>query len=105
MDAAAPQLPDDPSRKPNGPHFLSVPAGMTHLPPKTIWTNLNAGNFDTEQRYPEDPPYQELRPNARVWRVYLDECAVFDADMIGEAREGLDMLLVFVRFFDSIHSH
>ena len=37
-----------------------------------------------------------MGPNARVWRVYQDEAEVFDADMVGEARDSLDVLLVFV---------
>lgn len=35
------------------------------------------------------------------WRVYFDEASDFDADMIGdlEARDSLDVLLIFVRCF------
>ena len=55
------------------------------------------GNFDFEDKYPEDPIYEELGPNARAWRVNLDECEVYDNDMVIEARDGLDLLLVFVR--------
>lgn len=40
-----------------------------------------------------------MGPNARVWRAFLDECEVFDADMVTEARDGLDLHLVFVHTF------
>ncbi|KAJ4475658.1 hypothetical protein J3R30DRAFT_3294094, partial [Lentinula aciculospora] len=32
-----------------------------------------------------------------IWHVYLDEAAVFDDNMIGEMRDALDMLLIFVQ--------
>ncbi|KAJ4485339.1 hypothetical protein J3R30DRAFT_3696680 [Lentinula aciculospora] len=51
---------------------------------------------DYEQRFPEDPMFEETGPNARVWRTYLVESAAFDENMIGEARDGLDAMLVFV---------
>lgn len=55
-----------------------------------------AGKFDFEEKYPLDPIYEEMGPNARVWRVNMDECEVYDNDMVTEARDGLDLLLVFV---------
>ena len=39
---------------------------------------------------------EETGQNARVWRTYLAESADFDAMMVGEARDGLDAMLVFV---------
>ena len=58
---------------------------------------VRTGRFDFEEKYPLDPIYEEMGPNARVWRVNLDECEVYDNDMVTEARDGLDLLLVFVR--------
>ena len=58
-----------------------------------------AGKFDFEEKYPDDPINEEMRPNARVWRAFLDECEVFDTDMVTEARDGLDLHLVFVCTF------
>ncbi|KAF5393068.1 hypothetical protein D9757_001200 [Collybiopsis confluens] len=51
---------------------------------------------DYEQKFPEDPIFRKMGQNARVWRTYLAESAVFDENMIGEAREGLDAMLVFL---------
>ena len=59
----------------------------------------STGRFDFEDKYPEDPIYEEMGPNARLWRAFLDECEVFDVDMVTESRDGLDLLLVFVRVF------
>ncbi len=39
---------------------------------------------------------QETGPNTRVWRTYLAESAAFNENMVGEARDGLDAMLVFV---------
>lgn len=50
--------------------------------------------------YPADPHYHELDDEARVWRIYLDEAQNFDRDVVVEARESLDVLLVFVSPFD-----
>ncbi|KAL0950788.1 hypothetical protein HGRIS_007554 [Hohenbuehelia grisea] len=57
---------------------------------------------DYESKYPEDPTYEELSENARVWRVYLDEVAEFDADMVEKASDGLDLLLVFAGLFSAV---
>ncbi|KAJ3723924.1 hypothetical protein C8R42DRAFT_775008 [Lentinula raphanica] len=57
---------------------------------------------DYEQRFPEDPVFEETGPNARVWRTYLVESAVFDENMVGEARDGLDAMLVFAGLFSAV---
>ncbi|KIK68587.1 hypothetical protein GYMLUDRAFT_54199 [Collybiopsis luxurians FD-317 M1] len=57
---------------------------------------------DYEQRFPEDPIFDEAGPNARVWRIYLAESAAFDQNMIGEARDGLDAILIFAGLFSSV---
>ncbi|KAJ3774913.1 hypothetical protein FB446DRAFT_786531 [Lentinula raphanica] len=57
---------------------------------------------DYEQRFPEDPIFKETGPNARVWRTYLVESAAFDENMIGEARDGLDAMLVFAGLFSAV---
>lgn len=64
----------------------------------STYTKNWPGSFDFEEKYPEDAIYEELGPNARVWRANMDECELFDNDMITEARDGLDLLLVFVCF-------
>lgn len=40
-----------------------------------------------------------MAPNARVWRVYLDEAGHFDMDMVESIRDTVDIILVFVRLF------
>ncbi|KAF5378664.1 hypothetical protein D9757_009555 [Collybiopsis confluens] len=51
-------------------------------------------NDDYEQRFPEDPQFEETVENARVWRTYLAESAAFDENMLGETRDGLDVMPV-----------
>ncbi len=50
--------------------------------------------------------YEEMGPSARVFQTYLDERAIFDANMIGESRDSVDILFVFVRYpsCDSLHA-
>ncbi len=50
--------------------------------------------------------YEVMGPNTRVFRTYLDERAIFDANMIGESRDSMEVLLVFVRYpsCDSLHA-
>ncbi|KAJ3828911.1 hypothetical protein F5880DRAFT_1471641, partial [Lentinula raphanica] len=57
---------------------------------------------DYEQRFPEDPTFEETGPNARVWRTYLVESSAFDENMVGEARDGLDAMLVFAGLFSAV---
>ncbi|KAF9031131.1 hypothetical protein BDZ89DRAFT_637228 [Hymenopellis radicata] len=53
-------------------------------------------NDDYVARFPEDPYGQETAPNARAYRVYVEEAAAFDENMVGQSRDGLDVMLVFV---------
>ncbi|KAK0238882.1 hypothetical protein EDD85DRAFT_951100 [Armillaria nabsnona] len=58
--------------------------------------------FDYEQKFPEDKRYEELGPTARVWRTYLDECGLFDLEMVEGWRDALDVLLVFAGLFSAV---
>ncbi len=58
---------------------------------------LGAAPRDYKARYPLDPYGQEMSENARIWSIYLDEAADFDANMLAEWRDTIDVLLVFVR--------
>ncbi|KAK0462442.1 uncharacterized protein EV420DRAFT_1251210, partial [Desarmillaria tabescens] len=51
--------------------------------------------YNYEEKYPEDPIYEETTPNARVWRTYEDESKIHDANMVEESRDNVDVLLVF----------
>ncbi|PBK78401.1 hypothetical protein ARMSODRAFT_39751 [Armillaria solidipes] len=52
--------------------------------------------FNYEEKYPEDAYCEEMGQNARVFRTYLDERRIYDANMVEEARDGVDVILVFV---------
>ncbi|KAL0959290.1 hypothetical protein HGRIS_014555 [Hohenbuehelia grisea] len=82
------------------------PFGHTTFGLKAKHRPANQAGFidprDYENKYPEDPIYEELSENARVWRVYLDEAADFDADMVEKASDGLDLLLVFAGLFSAV---
>ncbi|KAK0463654.1 uncharacterized protein EV420DRAFT_1242628, partial [Desarmillaria tabescens] len=55
-----------------------------------------------EDRFPEDPMYEETVPNARVWRTCQEESAVHDANMVEEFRDNVDVLLVFAGLFSAV---
>ncbi|SJL04775.1 uncharacterized protein ARMOST_08145 [Armillaria ostoyae] len=58
--------------------------------------------YDYEQKYPEDAPYKEAAPAARVWRTYEDESRNHDANMVEESRDNVDVLLVFAGLFSAV---
>ncbi|KAK0446723.1 hypothetical protein EV421DRAFT_1664226, partial [Armillaria borealis] len=58
--------------------------------------------FDYEQKFPEDKRYEEMGPTARVWRTYLEECGLFDLEMVEGWRDTLDVLLVFAGLFSAV---
>ncbi|KIY63953.1 hypothetical protein CYLTODRAFT_328440, partial [Cylindrobasidium torrendii FP15055 ss-10] len=57
---------------------------------------------DYTKKYPRDKRYEELHDNARVWLTYNDEAAIFDTEMVGEAADSLDILLVFAGLFAAV---
>ncbi|KAJ4493524.1 hypothetical protein C8J55DRAFT_417431, partial [Lentinula edodes] len=58
--------------------------------------------FDYEEKYAPDPLGEEMRENARVFKVYLDEANDFDDDMLRGFRETIDSLLVFAALFSGV---
>ncbi|TFL00854.1 hypothetical protein BDV98DRAFT_508489, partial [Pterulicium gracile] len=56
-----------------------------------------------EKTYPADAPNEGMAPNARVWRVFLDEAAA-DLDMVEHTRDTVDVILVFAGLFSAIVS-
>ncbi|KAK0458578.1 uncharacterized protein EV420DRAFT_1748062 [Desarmillaria tabescens] len=58
--------------------------------------------YNYEEKYPEDPRYEEATPNARVWRTYEDESRSHDANMVEESRDNVDVLLVFAGLFSAV---
>ncbi|KAK0490317.1 hypothetical protein IW261DRAFT_1431441 [Armillaria novae-zelandiae] len=65
---------------------------------------INRGHdpLDYERKFPEDKQYEELGQAARVWRTYLEECAIPDSEMVEGWRDGLDVLLVFAGLFSAV---
>ncbi|KAK0217180.1 hypothetical protein IW262DRAFT_1276067, partial [Armillaria fumosa] len=57
---------------------------------------------DYKARYPPDLYGQEMSDNARIWPIYLEEAADFDANMLGEWRDTIDVLLVFAGLFSAV---
>ncbi|KAK0492110.1 hypothetical protein EDD18DRAFT_521325 [Armillaria luteobubalina] len=57
---------------------------------------------DYEQKYPEDAPYKETAPNARVWGTYEDESKNHDTNMVEKSRDNVDVLLVFAGLFSAV---
>ncbi|KAK0186770.1 hypothetical protein F5146DRAFT_1143164 [Armillaria mellea] len=57
---------------------------------------------DYKTRYPPDPYGQEMSDNARIWPIYLEEAAEFDANTLAEWRDTIDVLLVFAGLFSAV---
>ncbi|KIY61990.1 hypothetical protein CYLTODRAFT_319298, partial [Cylindrobasidium torrendii FP15055 ss-10] len=55
-----------------------------------------------ETKYPTDQPHHELGDEARAWRVYLEEARSFDQDIVIQASESLELLLVFAALFSAV---
>ncbi|KAK0490342.1 hypothetical protein IW261DRAFT_1387662, partial [Armillaria novae-zelandiae] len=64
--------------------------------------SLGNDPFDYEKKFPEDKPYEELGPAARVWRTCLEEYTASDGEMVEGWRDGLDVLLVFAGLFSAV---
>ncbi|TFK97371.1 hypothetical protein BDV98DRAFT_478432, partial [Pterulicium gracile] len=59
---------------------------------------------DYESKYSTDAEGEGMAPNARVWRVYLDEAGHFDMDMVESIRDTVDIILVFAGLFSAVVS-
>ncbi|TFK95475.1 hypothetical protein BDV98DRAFT_479211, partial [Pterulicium gracile] len=55
-------------------------------------------------KYPLDAEGERLSTNARVWRVYLDESAHFDVDLVENIRDTVDVILVSAGLFSAVLS-
>ncbi|KAF5344886.1 hypothetical protein D9758_011546 [Tetrapyrgos nigripes] len=68
------------------------------------YQSLYTGNrdYDYTRKYPQDEFGKEVRENARVWKVYLDEAEAFDDEMLKGFRDTLDALLVFAALFSAV---
>ncbi|KAF9033742.1 hypothetical protein BDZ89DRAFT_545723 [Hymenopellis radicata] len=60
--------------------------------------------FDYKHKFTEDAPFQEMGEMARVWKMFLEEYMKYDTEMVEDWRDGLDVLLVFVRQIPSFRS-
>ncbi|KAK0443151.1 hypothetical protein EV421DRAFT_1710277, partial [Armillaria borealis] len=63
---------------------------------------LGTAPRDYKARYPLDPYGEEMSDKARIWSIYLDEAADFDANMLAEWRDTIDVLLVFAGLFSAV---
>ncbi|PBK78688.1 hypothetical protein ARMSODRAFT_1011232 [Armillaria solidipes] len=73
--------------------------GMPRVQP-----NARRGNDPSnyEDRFPEDPMYEETTTNARVWKTHQAESAIQDVNMVEEIRDNVDVLLVFAGLFSAV---
>ncbi|KAK0440458.1 uncharacterized protein EV420DRAFT_1247285, partial [Desarmillaria tabescens] len=61
-------------------------------------SNLN----DYTARYSKDRIGEELSPQGRFWRTYLDEASISDGGMLDEYHKTIDVLLVFAALFSAV---
>ncbi|KAK0227823.1 hypothetical protein IW262DRAFT_1454998 [Armillaria fumosa] len=92
------------------PPSSSPPTSATAANAKTFFGTGRANptvkksndTHDYEQKYPEDAPYEETAPNARVWGTYEDESKNHDTNMVEKSRDNVDVLLVFAGLFSAV---
>ncbi|KAK0458223.1 uncharacterized protein EV420DRAFT_385665 [Desarmillaria tabescens] len=90
--------PEDPNAQRNPPSGTFF--GMRKNQPSS-W-GVGATPRDYNARFPLDPYGQEMSRNARIWSIYLDGAADFDANMLAEWRDTIDVLLVFAGLFSAV---
>ncbi|TFK97514.1 hypothetical protein BDV98DRAFT_513876, partial [Pterulicium gracile] len=79
--------------------FRSVVSAILLLPAQG-----SGDRYDYEKKYPQDEEGKGMDPNARVWRVYLDESGQFDLDMVEGIKDTVDVMLVSAGLFSAIVS-
>lgn len=72
------------------------------LPHRNPGGGAKKRGLDHEYQYPPDEYGGEMGPNARVWRVYLDEADHYDNETIEGFRDTTDVLLVFAGLFSAV---
>ncbi|KAK0225069.1 hypothetical protein EDD85DRAFT_980297 [Armillaria nabsnona] len=80
---------EDEDQAPAGPPPSSADAAIAKkvFGMKRSNPTVKKGNdkYDYEQKYPEDAPYEEAAPAARVWKMYEDESRNHDVNMVEES--------------------
>ncbi|KAJ3767596.1 hypothetical protein FB446DRAFT_819856, partial [Lentinula raphanica] len=72
------------------------------IPPYHSSFPRSGRSYDYEEKYDPDPLGDEIKENARVWKVYLDEAETHDFEMIKGFRDTIDALLVFAALFSAV---
>ncbi|KAL1664652.1 hypothetical protein GGF50DRAFT_54404 [Schizophyllum commune] len=67
-----------------------------------LYNRSSASDVDYERKYAPDPYGEEIEESARVWRVYLEEAQMVDAEMVDGLNATLDVLLVFAGLFSGV---
>ncbi|KAJ7595743.1 hypothetical protein C8J56DRAFT_1160116 [Mycena floridula] len=66
----------------------------------TQFQSTYSGNrtYDYEEKYAPDPLGDQAKPNAHVWKVYLDESESYDEDMLRSFRDTMMLCWSFMGF-------
>jgi len=85
-------------------YFTQMCTNMSYpAPPMKVRLQTAVGNEDYTRLYEADDRGEELGPNARVWKVYIDETDIADKEYIGDNNATLDGILIFVSRTPSIY--
>ncbi|KAA1470720.1 hypothetical protein DENSPDRAFT_864781 [Dentipellis sp. KUC8613] len=77
------------------------PRKMFNVPHKKQDTQyLNPDDY--QRKYAVEEDGECMGPNARVWKVYLDEAKMMDDDMVEAWKDTIDVLLVFAGLFSAV---
>ncbi|KAI5886707.1 uncharacterized protein SCHCODRAFT_02518204 [Schizophyllum commune H4-8] len=83
-------------------HRCCLLAFAHRSPVKGAEQSRENGRRGYADKYEDDPLYEELGDEARIWRVMLDEGRIVDAAMLQRFRDHLDVDLVFAGLFSAV---
>ncbi|KIK56857.1 hypothetical protein GYMLUDRAFT_775099 [Collybiopsis luxurians FD-317 M1] len=84
----APEIPTKQKRDNEESRFFGIPQYQS------FYTGTRTYNYS--EKYAPDPLGQEIKENARVWKVYLDEAESYDDEMLKGFKDTIDSLLIFL---------
>ncbi|CAE6452154.1 unnamed protein product, partial [Rhizoctonia solani] len=89
-----------PSKRGSEPLPINDPQQSTPLPflkssPTISATGTDSSSVNPHARLATDSLGQELRPQASIWKMYVEEAAEQDAELVDVQNKNLDLMLLF----------
>ncbi|CAE6540195.1 unnamed protein product [Rhizoctonia solani] len=85
----------------NGPQ-PTTPSPFVKTSPIISVTGADLGSENPHTRLAADPLGQELRPQASIWKMYVEEATKQDTELVDVQNKNLDLMLLFAALFSAI---